>query len=178
MTLDGEVGSPDSQGFIHKKESLVMSGQLFLKAAHDAGALIMPVDSEHNAIFQSLPSTPSGVNTAGIVKNLLSAADAPLRHCTIEDLAVVTPHQVLKHPSWSRRPEIHIDSATLMNTLMNTGLEVIEACQLFDVSVDCIDDVVHPESTIHSMVSYQNGSAIAQMGRSYMLTPMAHERRC
>jgi len=152
------------------KESLVMSGQLLMQAAHDAGALIMPVDSEHNAIFQSLPSTSTGVNTAGIVKILLTASGGPLRQCTIEELAVVTPQQALKHPNWTMGPKISIDSATLMNK----GLEVIEACQLFDVSVDCIDVVVHPESIIHSMVSYQDGSVIAQMGRPDMRTPIAH----
>jgi 1-deoxy-D-xylulose-5-phosphate reductoisomerase len=152
------------------KESLVMSGQLLMQAAHHAGALIMPVDSEHNAIFQSLPSTRSGVNTAGIVKIVLTASGGPLRHCTVEELAVVTPQQALKHPNWSMGPKISIDSATLMNK----GLEVIEACQLFDVGVDCIDVVVHPESIIHSMVSYQDGSVIAQMGRPDMRTPIAH----
>lgn len=152
------------------KESLVMGGQLLMKAAHDAGALIMPVDSEHNAIFQSLPSSSTGVNTAGIVKILLTASGGPLRHCTIEELAVVTPQQALKHPNWSMGPKISIDSATLMNK----GLEVIEACQLFDVNVDCIEVVVHPESIIHSMVSYQDGSVIAQMGRPDMRTPIAH----
>lgn len=152
------------------KESLVMSGQLLMKAAQEAGALIMPVDSEHNAIFQSLPSTQNGVDTTGIVKILLTASGGPLRNCTIEELAVVTPQQALKHPNWSMGPKISIDSATLMNK----GLEVIEACQLFDVSVDCVDVIVHPESIIHSMVSYQDGSVIAQMGRPDMRTPIAH----
>lgn len=152
------------------KESLVMSGQLLMTAASKAGSLIMPVDSEHNAIFQSLPTTPTGVNTSGIEKILLTASGGPLRNCTIEQLRVVTPQQALKHPNWSMGPKISIDSATLMNK----GLEVIEACQLFSVSGDDIEVVVHPESIIHSMVSYQDGSVLAQMGRPDMRTPIAH----
>ncbi len=152
------------------KESLVMSGQLLMSAAKDAGALILPVDSEHNAIFQSLPETPEGVNTRGIVKILLTASGGPLRNCTVEQLSVVTAQQALKHPNWSMGPKISIDSATLMNK----GLEVIEACQLFSVSADTIEVVVHPESIIHSMVSYEDGSVLAQMGRPDMRTPIAH----
>jgi 1-deoxy-D-xylulose-5-phosphate reductoisomerase len=152
------------------KESLVMSGSLLMNAAQAAGSLIMPVDSEHNAIFQSLPATDKGVNTSGIEKILLTASGGPLRNCTIEELRVVTPQQALKHPNWSMGPKISIDSATLMNK----GLEVIEACQLFCVGADDIEVVVHPESIIHSMVSYQDGSVLAQMGRPDMRTPIAH----
>ena len=152
------------------KEALVMSGQLLMSAAREAGALIMPVDSEHNAIFQSLPSTKTGVSTEGVIKILLTASGGPLRKCTVEELAVVTPQQALKHPNWSMGPKISIDSATLMNK----GLEVIEACQLFDLDADDIEVVVHPESIIHSMVSYKDGSTVAQMGRPDMRTPIAH----
>ncbi len=152
------------------KESLVMSGELLMNAAKRSGALIMPVDSEHNAIFQSLPSGTSGVNTEGIVKILLTASGGPFRQFTLEQLRVVTVQQALKHPNWVMGPKISIDSATLMNK----GLEVIEACQLFAVSPDDIDVVVHPESIIHSMVSYKDGSVIAQMGRPDMRTPIAH----
>ena len=156
------------------KESLVMSGELLMGEAHRSGALIMPVDSEHNAIFQSLPQSHSegrsGINTDGIEKILLTASGGPLRKCTLEQLRVVTPQQALKHPNWSMGPKISIDSATLMNK----GLEVIEACQLFAVSPDDIQVVVHPESIIHSMVSYADGSVIAQMGRPDMRTPIAH----
>jgi len=152
------------------KESLVMSGALLMQAAQRSGALIMPVDSEHNAIFQSLPGTKTGVSTDGIVKILLTASGGPLRQCTLEELAVVTPQQALKHPNWSMGPKISIDSATMMNK----GLEVIEACQLFDVSGDDVDVVVHPQSIIHSMVSYLDGSVIAQLGRPDMRTPIAH----
>lgn len=152
------------------KESLVMSGALLMNAAKAAGSLIMPVDSEHNAIFQSLPTTSEGVNTSGIEKILLTASGGPLRNFTVEELRVVTPQQALKHPNWSMGPKISIDSATLMNK----GLEVIEACELFSVSADDVEVVVHPESIIHSMVSYQDGSVIAQMGRPDMRTPIAH----
>ncbi len=152
------------------KEALVMSGQLLMQAAKASGALIMPVDSEHNAIFQSLPATQSGVSTEGIVKILLTASGGPLRNLTLEELAVVTPQQALKHPNWSMGPKISIDSATMMNK----GLEVIEACQLFSVDVDDVQVVVHPESIIHSMVSYADGSVLAQMGRPDMRTPIAH----
>lgn len=156
------------------KESLVMSGDLLMSAARQSGALIMPVDSEHNAIFQSLPQThfqgQSGVKTDGIEKILLTASGGPLRTCTLEQLRVVSPQQALKHPNWSMGPKISVDSATLMNK----GLEVIEACQLFAVESDKIQVVVHPESIIHSMVSYADGSVIAQMGRPDMRTPIAH----
>lgn len=147
-----------------------MSGQLLMTAARDANALILPVDSEHNAIFQSLPSSQNGVNTVGIEKILLTASGGPLRNCTLEELSVVTPQQALKHPNWSMGPKISIDSATMMNK----GLEVIEACQLFDVEVDRIEVVVHPQSIIHSMVSYVDGSVLAQMGLPDMRTPIAH----
>ena len=152
------------------KESLVMSGELLMGAARRSGALIMPVDSEHNAIFQSLPAHKSGVNTVGIEKILLTASGGPLRLLSQKELSVVTPQQALKHPNWSMGPKISIDSATLMNK----GLEVIEACQLFNVTADDIEVVVHPESIIHSMVSYADGSVIAQMGRPDMRTPIAH----
>ena len=152
------------------KESLVMSGDLLMSAAKASGALIMPVDSEHNAIFQSLPTDQHGVITDGIEKILLTASGGPLRQCTLEELRVVTVQQALKHPNWSMGPKISIDSATLMNK----GLEVIEACQLFAVGPDDIRVIVHPESIIHSMVSYADGSVIAQMGRPDMRTPIAH----
>ena len=135
---------------------------------------MMPVDSEHNAIFQSLPvqfeSGKAVVDRSGIVKILLTASGGPLRTCTLSELAVVSPQQALKHPNWSMGPKISIDSATLMNK----GLEVIEACHLFNVDVDDIDVVVHPQSIIHSMVSYRDGSVLAQMGRPDMRTPIAH----
>lgn len=152
------------------KESLVMSGSLLMQTAKSGGAQIMPVDSEHNAIFQSLPVAGEGVDTTGIKKILLTASGGPLRKLTLQELRVVTPQQALKHPNWSMGPKISIDSATLMNK----GLEVIEACQLFSVDPDLIEVIVHPESIIHSMVSYRDGSVIAQLGQPDMRTPIAH----
>lgn len=152
------------------KEALVMSGQLLMRAAAQSGALIMPVDSEHNAIFQCLPATDSGVSMEGVEKILLTGSGGPFRTLTREELAVVTPQQALQHPNWSMGKKITIDSASLMNK----GLEVIEACHLFDVDVDAIEVVIHPESIIHSMVRYLDGSVIAQLGRPDMRTPIAH----
>jgi len=152
------------------KESLVMSGQLLMAAAKESGAVILPVDSEHNAIFQCLRGTDRGVVLDGVEKILLTASGGPLRQCSFEELSVVTPQQALAHPNWSMGPKISIDSATMMNK----GLEVIEACHLFSVSVDSIDVVVHPQSIIHSMVSYRDGSVLAQLGQPDMRTPIAH----
>ena len=152
------------------KEALVMSGELMIEAARASGALLMPVDSEHNAIFQSLPAGDRGVGTDGVERILLTASGGPFRTYTLDALAVVTPQQALAHPNWTMGPKISVDSATLMNK----GLEVIEACHLFAVAVDDIEVVVHPESIIHSMVSYRDGSVIAQMGRPDMRTPIAH----
>jgi len=152
------------------KEALVMSGKLLMQAAEASGAVILPLDSEHNAIFQSLPATSQGVTTRGVEKILLTASGGPFRNTTLEALSVVTPQQALAHPNWSMGPKISIDSATLMNK----GLEVIEACHLFAVDVDDIEVIVHPESIIHSMVRYHDGSVVAQLGRPDMRTPIAH----
>lgn len=152
------------------KEALVMSGDLVMGAARSSGALVMPVDSEHNAIFQSLPATETGVSTAGVEKIILTASGGPFRETSLEELRVATVQQALAHPNWSMGPKISVDSATLMNK----GLEVIEACRLFDLSADQIEVVVHPESIIHSMVRYLDGSVLAQLGRPDMRTPIAH----
>ena len=152
------------------KESLVMSGDLLMDSAKASGSMIMPVDSEHNAIFQSLPQTEAGVNLAGVEKLMLTASGGPFRNWTKEALSVVTPQQALKHPNWSMGPKVTIDSSTLMNK----GLELIEACHLFGVGADDIQVVVHPQSVVHSMVSYADGSVIAQLGRPDMRTPIAH----
>ena len=152
------------------KEALVMSGDLLMRTAREAGALIMPVDSEHNAIFQSLPATPTGVSTEGIERVILTASGGPFRTATAEALRAVTPEQALVHPNWSMGPKITVDSATLMNK----GLELIEACRLFDLGVADIEVLIHPESIVHSMVRYTDGSTIAQLGRPDMRTPIAH----
>ena len=153
------------------KEALVMSGQLFMDAVEKNNAELLPVDSEHNAIFQCFPSTDSAaVNTSGVNKILLTASGGPFRNFSQEQLASVTPAQAIDHPNWSMGPKISVDSATMMNK----GLEVIEAHWLFGVALDDIQVVVHPQSVIHSMVSYVDGSVLAQLGNPDMRTPIAH----
>lgn len=154
------------------KEALVMSGQLFIDAVKENGATLLPIDSEHNAIFQCLPSSYAheGASASGVNKILLTASGGPFRGFNQQQLAGVTVEQAVSHPNWVMGRKISIDSASLMNK----GLEVIEACWLFDVSVDMIDVVVHPQSVIHSMASYKDGSVLAQMGNPDMRTPIAH----
>ena len=153
------------------KEALVMSGQLFMDAVEKNHAELLPVDSEHNAIFQCLPaSNTNAANDAGINKILLTASGGPFRTFSNEQLALVTPEQAINHPNWDMGPKISVDSSTMMNK----GLEVIEAHWLFGVAVDDIEVVVHPQSVIHSMVSYADGSVLAQLGKPDMRTPIAH----
>ena len=152
------------------KEALVMSGDLLMRTAREAGALIMPVDSEHNAIFQSLPAGPGGVSLDGVERIVLTASGGPFRTLSMEALQRVTREQALVHPNWSMGPKITVDSATLMNK----GLELIEACRLFGTGADGIEVLVHPESIVHSMVRYRDGSTVAQLGRPDMRTPIAH----
>jgi 1-deoxy-D-xylulose-5-phosphate reductoisomerase len=153
------------------KEALVMSGQLFMDVVAKNGAKLLPVDSEHNAIFQCLPTTNAGLaNKVGISKILLTASGGPFRTFSKQQLASVTPEQAVNHPNWDMGPKISVDSATLMNK----GLEVIEAHWRFGVSLDDIEVVVHSQSVIHSMVSYVDGSVLAQLGNPDMRTPIAH----
>lgn len=153
------------------KEALVIAGEVFMAAVRRNGATLLPIDSEHNAIFQSLPSGFSGdLAAAGVRKLLLTASGGPFRQTSAEDLVEVTPEQACKHPNWSMGRKISVDSATLMNK----GLEVIEARWLFDASPDDIQVVVHPQSVIHSLVQYNDGSVLAQMGNPDMRTPIAH----
>jgi len=151
------------------KESLVMAGHLLLDAVSQNQATLLPVDSEHNAIFQCLPEDGVGPK-GGVSKVLLTASGGPFREWTAEQLKHVTPAQACKHPNWSMGRKISVDSASLMNK----GLEVIEACWLFDLPVDDIEVVVHPQSIIHSMVQYVDGSTLAQMGNPDMCTPIAY----
>jgi 1-deoxy-D-xylulose-5-phosphate reductoisomerase len=151
------------------KESLVMSGQLFKEEVAKNGAVLLPIDSEHNAIFQCLPNGQMDHN-AGVEKILLTASGGPFRKLSYEALKSVTPEQAVAHPNWSMGHKISVDSASLMNK----GLEFIEACWLFDCTADQVDVVVHPESVIHSMVSYVDGSVLAQMGNPDMRTPIAY----
>ena len=153
------------------KEALVMSGQLFMDAVVHNHAELLPVDSEHNAIFQCMPDPyPLEPVKAGIRKILLTASGGPFRSYSLAQLAKVTPEQAIKHPNWVMGPKISVDSATMMNK----GLEVIEAHWLFNVEIDNIEVVIHPQSIIHSMVSYSDGSVLAQLGNPDMRTPIAH----
>lgn len=157
------------------KEALVMSGDIMMQAARDHQALLLPVDSEHNAIFQCLPESyldaeRHGQPKLGVSRILLTASGGPFLNHSLEQLQQVTPAQACKHPNWSMGQKISVDSATLMNK----GLELIEACHLFAVREDYITVVVHPQSIIHSMVQYVDGSTLAQMGNPDMCTPIAH----
>ncbi|WP_373975242.1 1-deoxy-D-xylulose-5-phosphate reductoisomerase [Chitinibacter sp. SCUT-21] len=158
------------------KETLVLAGQLFMDAVKHSGAQLLPIDSEHNAIFQSLPVQfrehpyQSSFEQAGIEKLLLTASGGPFRTRALDDLASITPAEAVKHPNWSMGRKISVDSASLMNK----GLEVIEAHWLFNAPIDLIDVVVHPQSVIHSMVQYRDGSVIAQLGSPDMRTPIAY----
>ena len=153
------------------KESLVMSGRLFMDAVARSGAELLPIDSEHNAIFQCLP--PERVRDlpgAGVRRILLTASGGPFRTHSPDMLRDVTPAQACKHPNWSMGQKISVDSATLMNK----GLELIEACWLFNTTPEHIEVHVHPESIIHSMVEYVDGSVLAQLGSPDMRTPIAN----
>ena len=157
------------------KESLVMSGDIMMQAARKHHALLLPVDSEHNAIFQSLPhdylnAERTGQPQLGVSRILLTASGGPFLNHSLEQLHDVTPQQACKHPNWSMGQKISVDSATLMNK----GLELIEACHLFAISEHFVTVVVHPQSIIHSMVQYVDGSTLAQMGNPDMCTPIAH----
>jgi 1-deoxy-D-xylulose-5-phosphate reductoisomerase len=153
------------------KEALVVAGAIVMKAATDRGATLLPIDSEHNAIFQCLPANHAdGLPQTGVERILLTASGGPFRDMPAEQLADVTPAQACAHPNWSMGRKISVDSATMMNK----GLEIIEACWLFDTSPDRIQVVVHPQSVIHSMVQYTDGSVLAQLGNPDMRTPIAH----
>lgn len=153
------------------KEALVMAGGLFLAAVRESGAVLLPIDSEHNAVFQSLPDGfDYGLQHCGVRKIVLTASGGPFRSRSPESLREVTPDQACAHPNWVMGRKISVDSATMMNK----GLEVIEASWLFGVGPDRIDVLIHPESVIHSMVEYNDGSVIAQLGNPDMRTPIAH----
>jgi len=152
------------------KESLVMAGGLFMQAVADSGSVLLPIDSEHNAIFQCLPEDFKTSADSGVKKLLLSASGGPFRGWSVEQMLAVTPEQACAHPNWSMGRKISVDSATLMNK----GLELIEACWLFDMPASDIEVVVHPQSIIHSLVQYVDGSVLAQLGNPDMRTPIAH----
>ena len=153
------------------KEALVMAGHLFMSAVTENGATLLPIDSEHNAIFQCLPAgSDRAVATAGVSKILLTASGGPFREWSLERMSEATPDEACAHPNWSMGRKISVDSATLMNK----GLELVEACWLFGVDADFVEVVVHPQSIIHSMVQYVDGSVLAQLGNPDMRTPIAH----
>lgn len=158
------------------KETLVMAGSLFMQAVTEGGATLLPIDSEHNAIFQVMPPqqckqlADNHLNAIGVRKIILTASGGPFRKYSQEQLSTVTPELALKHPNWVMGAKITIDSATLMNK----GLEVIEAHWLFNAQPDQIEVVVHPQSIIHSMVEYVDGSILAQLGNPDMRTPIAY----
>jgi 1-deoxy-D-xylulose-5-phosphate reductoisomerase len=152
------------------KEALVMSGPLFISAVGESGATLLPIDSEHNAVFQALPrGFERGLELAGVRKIILTASGGPFRTLPAEKLRSVTPEQACAHPNWVMGRKISVDSATMMNK----GLEVIEARWLFNALPAQIDVVVHPQSIVHSMVEYRDGSVIAQLGNPDMRTPIA-----
>ncbi|WP_444985223.1 1-deoxy-D-xylulose-5-phosphate reductoisomerase [Halomonas mongoliensis] len=153
------------------KEALVMSGALFMEAVAKRGATLLPIDSEHNAIYQCLPvEHRGGLARHGVTQLLLTASGGPFRGWSARELAEVTPAQACAHPNWSMGRKISVDSATLMNK----GLELIEACWLFDARPEQVQVVVHPQSVIHSMAAYSDGSVIAQLGNPDMRTPIAY----
>lgn len=153
------------------KEALVVSGRLFMDEAMRHGAEILPIDSEHNAVFQCMPAAGArNMDRSGIKRILLTASGGPFRNTPVEELHRVTPEQACAHPNWDMGRKISVDSATMMNK----GLEVIEAHWLFQIAPDRIDVVLHPQSVVHSMVEYIDGSVLAQMGNPDMRTPIAH----
>lgn len=153
------------------KESLVIAGEVFIAEARRSGSAVLPVDSEHNAIFQSLPyEFANGLDSIGVEKIILTASGGPFLDMPADQLEAVTPEQACAHPNWDMGRKISVDSATLMNK----GLELIEARWLFNAHPDQIDVLVHPQSIVHSMVSYRDGSVIAQLGTPDMRTPIAN----
>ncbi|WP_419736829.1 1-deoxy-D-xylulose-5-phosphate reductoisomerase [Pseudomonas sp. COR18] len=153
------------------KEALVMTGALFMQAVRKSGSVLLPIDSEHNAIFQCLPGDfARGLGAVGVRRILLTASGGPFRQAPLADLEHVTPDQACAHPNWSMGRKISVDSASMMNK----GLELIEACWLFDARPDQVEVVIHPQSVIHSLVDYIDGSVLAQLGNPDMRTPIAN----
>ncbi|MBI3371158.1 MAG: 1-deoxy-D-xylulose-5-phosphate reductoisomerase [Betaproteobacteria bacterium] len=153
------------------KEALVMAGPLFMQAVRDGGAQLLPIDSEHNAVFQCLPHDAAGRTHAREVRRiLLTASGGPFRSVPIERLAMVTPEEACAHPNWVMGRKISVDSATMMNK----GLEVIEACLLFGVTPERVEVLIHPQSIVHSLVEFVDGSALAQLSNPDMRVPIAY----
>jgi 1-deoxy-D-xylulose-5-phosphate reductoisomerase len=165
------AASAGKRVLLANKEALVMAGRLFMHAARSAGAVLLPIDSEHNAVFQCLPQGPGGRPALASVRRiLLTASGGPFRSIAPERLAGVTPDEACAHPNWVMGRKISVDSATMMNK----GLEVIEAHWLFELPAERIEVVVHPQSIVHSLVEYIDGSMIAQLSNPDMRIPIAH----
>ena len=157
--------------YLANKETLVVAGALFMQAATESGAKVLPVDSEHNAIYQVLPHDYQGrLNAHGIESIVLTASGGPFVNTDLAEFAGITPAQAVKHPNWNMGQKISVDSATMMNK----GLELIEAHWLFNCPPEKLEVVIHPQSVIHSMVRYRDGSVLAQMGKPDMRTPIAY----
>jgi 1-deoxy-D-xylulose-5-phosphate reductoisomerase len=167
-----EAARTGKRVLLANKEALVMSGSLFMQQAKAGNAELLPVDSEHNAIFQCMPQgfLPGSGQPEGVVKILLTASGGPFRTTAVDELSGITPEQACSHPNWDMGRKISVDSATMMNK----GLEVIEACWLFAVPESMVQVLIHPQSVIHSMVQYRDGSVLAQLGNPDMRTPIAH----
>ncbi|MDO9478589.1 MAG: 1-deoxy-D-xylulose-5-phosphate reductoisomerase [Pseudohongiella sp.] len=168
------AASSGKKVLLANKEALVTAGALFMKAADDSGAGVLPIDREHNAIFQCLPSASQQqrgqLSSHGVRRVVLTASGGPFLTTPINELERVTPAQACKHPNWTMGRKISVDSATMMNK----GLEFIEACFLFDLPPSQVDVLIHPQSIVHSMVEYRDGSVLAQLGSPDMRVPIAH----
>jgi 1-deoxy-D-xylulose-5-phosphate reductoisomerase len=159
------------QLLLANKESLVLAGPLLLDEARRSGATILPIDSEHNAVYQCLPAgRAAGAPPAGVARIVLTASGGPFLRTRREDLAAVTPEQAVAHPNWRMGPKISVDSATLMNK----GLELIEACHLFSLPAEAVDVVIHPQSIVHALVEFADGAVIAELSQPDMRVPIAH----
>ena len=156
--------------YLANKETLVVSGSLFMQTAAQSGARILPVDSEHNAIYQVLPPKKGDLKHNGVQSTILTASGGPFLHTDLADFPAITPEQAVKHPNWQMGRKISVDSATMMNK----GLELIEAHWLFNCPPEKLETVIHPQSVVHSMVRYADGSVLAQMGTPDMRTPIAY----
>ena len=156
--------------YLANKETLVVSGSLFMQTAAQSDARILPVDSEHNAIYQVLPPEKGYLKHNGVQSIILTASGGPFLHTDLADYPAITPEQAVKHPNWQMGRKISVDSATMMNK----GLELIEAHWLFNCPPEKLETVIHPQSVVHSMVRYADGSVLAQMGTPDMRTPIAY----
>ena len=165
-----EAARSGKRVLLANKEALVMSGRLFVDTVRSSGAELLPIDSEHNAIFQCMPSGSTSSGGGGVRRILLTGSGGPFRARSFDSLHDVTPEEACAHPNWRMGRRISVDSATMMNK----GLEVIEACWLFDTDPESVEVVIHPQSVIHSMVEYEDGSVLAQLGSPDMRTPIAH----